>query len=102
MTPPDDEQRLAKSNAAADEQFGSQPADGTTVTCADTTWIDIELVGDDEKPVPHARFQIFRPDRTLLGEGRLDENGCGGFERIDDGEYEVCFPDLDREAWEPA
>jgi len=94
---------LDQSNDAADSQFSDDRADGTTQSCGNTTtWIDIKLVGEDDEPIPNVRFQVFRPDNTLLGQGRLDHNGYGGFERIDDGAYEVCFPDLDEDAWEPA
>lgn len=94
---------LEKSNAAADASFGPQAADGSTQGCGtNDSWVDIELLDDDDKPVANARFEVYRPDGELLGKGRLDAQGCGGFEKIAEGLYEVCFPDLDKEAWEPA
>lgn len=103
MSPPDRASSLESSNASAEKNFGNDTADGSTKACpTENTWIDIEMVGEDDKPIPHLRFEIYRPDGTLLGKGRLDENGCGGFERIEEGDYEVCFPDLDEEAWESA
>ncbi|MEM7154397.1 MAG: hypothetical protein AAF799_16240 [Myxococcota bacterium] len=100
MSPPDRGSSLQQSNASADQEFGNDAADGTTKSCpTESTWIDIEMVDEDGKPIPRLRFQIFRPDGSLLGHGRLDDAGCGGFERIEDGDYEVCFPDLDEEAW---
>ncbi len=100
---PDRDKALRQSNDAADQQFGRRSVDGSTGRCGNVLeWIDIQMVGDDDAPVPNLRFQVFRPDGTLLGEGRLDDDGCGGFERIEDGDYEVCFPDLDQDAWGPA
>ena len=98
----DETHALRDSGQAADQLDNSQSADGATASCAALTWIDIELVGEDGQPIPNVRFEVWKPDGTLLGRGRLDDAGCGGFEKIDDGTYQVCFPDLDEEAWEPA
>lgn len=107
MTDPDrspaQEQALAQSGESAEQDFGRESADGSIQACeTEATWIDIELVGEDDEPIPNVRFEVFKPDGTLLGKGRLDENGCGGFQNIDQGDYEVCFPELDQDAWEPA
>jgi len=101
-TPPDRTQALKESEAAANEDFDRSSASGAVQSChEDTTWIDIKLVDENNEPIPGARFQILRPDGTLLGERFLGEDGCGGFENIDDLDYRVCFPDLDQEAWDP-
>jgi hypothetical protein len=64
-------------------------------------WIEIELLGDDDRPVPGQRYTVRLPDGALVP-GYLDGHG---FARLDGlkqpGLCEVCFPDLDREAWQP-
>jgi hypothetical protein len=63
-------------------------------------WIEIQLLGEDDMPVPGERYTVRLPDGTLIP-GYLDGNG---FARLDSlkqpGLCDVCFPDLDREAWE--
>lgn len=100
--PPGRPDALAEAGRAADREFERSSAHGAVQACRSSTWIDIVLVGEDDEPIPNERFEVYRPDGTLLGQGRLDENGCGGFEDIEDGQYEVCFPELDDSAWERA
>lgn len=64
-----------------------------------TTWIEIELVGEDDKPVPGARYRVTLPDGAV-DEGTLDHNGWARIEGFADGACQVTFPDLDQEAWE--
>lgn len=102
MTDPVDRaEALRKARAAAESEFDR---DTVAIEACDPgkTWIDIKLVDDEGEPIPGARFQVFRSDGSLLGEGTLGDDGCGGFENIDDARYTVCFPDLDERAWEPA
>ncbi|MEM7155002.1 MAG: hypothetical protein AAF799_19295 [Myxococcota bacterium] len=96
-------QSLKDSGESANENVdNNKSSDGSVQTCHELTWIDIEVVGDDDQPIPNVRYKVFKPDGTLLGQGRVDENGCGGFERIEEGTYTVTFPDLDEESWEKA
>lgn len=67
-----------------------------------TSWIEIELVGEDDRPIPREQYRILRPDGSVLAEGALDERGIARVEEIDGGEYEVTFPSLDMDAWERA
>jgi len=100
--PPGRPEALARAGRAAEREFERTSTQGAVQRCRSATWIDIVLVGEDDEPIPGERFEVYRPDGTLLGEGTLDESGCGGFENIEDGQYEVCFPDLDRATWERA
>jgi hypothetical protein len=65
-------------------------------------WIEIELVGEDDQPIPWEEYLVTLPDGTEAA-GYLDENG---FVRIDNieqaGMCRIRFPRLDREAWEEA
>lgn len=63
------------------------------------TWVEIELVGMDGSPIPHEKYQIKLPDGETV-EGELDELGFARFEELESGTCSVCFPALDKEAWE--
>jgi hypothetical protein len=65
----------------------------------ETTWIEIELVDEQGKPVPGVRYEIGRPNGTPLSTGRLDDLGLARVDGIPAGEYQVGFPDLDGKAW---
>jgi hypothetical protein len=64
-----------------------------------TSWIEIELVGEDDEPIPGEKYRITLPDDTVA-EGTLDERGIGRVEGFEKGTCKVCFPELDKEAWE--
>ena len=65
------------------------------------SWIEIELVDEDGKPVPGEEFRVTMPDNTVTG-GTLDEKGYAKITGIDPGSCKVTFPNLDKEAWEKA
>ncbi|MEZ5428578.1 MAG: hypothetical protein R2747_20195 [Pyrinomonadaceae bacterium] len=62
-------------------------------------WIEIELVGEDGRPVPDEKYRVVMPDGSLK-EGKLDQNGWARVESDPPGECEVTFPERDKEAWE--
>lgn len=62
-------------------------------------WIEIELIGEDDKPVPDKKYKLKLPDGTLK-EGNLDEKGWAREETDPSGTCEVSFPELDKDAWE--
>ena len=64
-----------------------------------TSWIEIELVGEDDKPIPGERYRITLPDGTT-DEGTLDDKGGARVEGFEAGACEITFPDLDQDAWE--
>lgn len=66
-----------------------------------TSWIEIEMVGEDGKPRPGERYQITLPDGTVAS-GTLDEKGVGRVDGFEPGACKITFPDLDKDAWEPA
>ncbi len=63
------------------------------------TWIEIELVGEDDEPIAGEKYRITLPDGTV-DEGTLDTNGWARVQGIDPSTCEISFPDLDRDAWE--
>jgi hypothetical protein len=64
-----------------------------------TTWIEIEMVGEDDKPIPGEHYRITMPDGTVR-EGTLDHKGFARVEGMEPGTCKVTFPDLDKDAWE--
>jgi hypothetical protein len=63
------------------------------------SWIEIEMVGEDDEPIPGEKYKITLPDDSVA-EGTLDEKGFARVEGFEKGTCKVCFPDLDKEAWE--
>jgi hypothetical protein len=65
------------------------------------SWIEIELVDEDQNPVPGEAYRITLPDGQTVAEGTLDDKGFARVEGIEQGTCKITFPNLDREAWEP-
>jgi hypothetical protein len=65
------------------------------------TWIEILLVGEDDKPVPDLAYRVWLPDGTTR-DGHLNDNGFARIDNIDPGACVVTFPTLDTDAWEGA
>lgn len=63
------------------------------------SWIEIEMVDEEDEPVPGEKYKITLPDDSVA-EGTLDENGFARVEGFEKGTCKVCFPDMDAEAWE--
>ena len=64
------------------------------------SWIEIELVDEDNNPIPGERYKITLPDGKTIATGTLDQNGFARVEGIDPGTCKITFPRLDKEAWE--
>ena len=66
-----------------------------------TSWIEIELVDEQGKPVPGEPFKMTLPDGSVFP-GTLNEKGCYRLKGIDPGTCQITFPKLDKDAWEKA
>ncbi|HWM89369.1 MAG TPA: hypothetical protein VN493_01235 [Thermoanaerobaculia bacterium] len=64
------------------------------------SWVEIQLVGEDDSPIPSERYALKLPGGKLL-EGTLDDQGMVRIEGIPPGQCQVVFPDLDKTAWTP-
>ena len=64
------------------------------------TWIEIELVDEEGKPVPGEAYEVTLPDGTQVASGSLDHKGFKRIEGIDPGSCKITFPRLDKDAWE--
>jgi len=62
------------------------------------TWIEVQLIGDDDQPVPYEKYAITLPGGTVK-EGRLNGEGVVRLEGIPPGICQVTFPALDQDAW---
>jgi len=61
-------------------------------------WIEIELIGEDDEPIPNKKYKVTLPDGSIK-EGNLDQKGWARVEGNPAGQCEVTFPELDKEAW---
>jgi len=64
-----------------------------------SSWIEIELIGEDDSPVVGESYRVILADGTAV-EGSLDEKGLARIEGIEPGTCKVTFPRLDSDAWE--
>lgn len=64
-------------------------------------WIEIELVGEDDRPIPGEEYRIHLPNGDVV-RGYLNEKGQARVANIDTpGECAITFPSLDQDAWTP-
>jgi hypothetical protein len=97
----DANQNMNSSPACSPTQAcGSAPPGQTTISPNKTSWIAIELVDDDGKPVPGESYQVTLPDGTT-SQGSLDEKCRAKISGFDPGSCKITFPDLDKDAWSP-
>ena len=62
------------------------------------SWISIQLIGEDDSPIPNEKYSVTLPGGKVLT-GTLDANGIASIKNIPSGVCSVSFPDLDQEAW---
>ena len=64
-----------------------------------TSWIEIEMVDEEDEPVPGEKYKITLPDDSVA-QGTLDNKGFARIDGIDPGTCKITFPELDKDAWE--
>jgi hypothetical protein len=63
-------------------------------------WIEIVLLGEGDQPIEDEEYQIKLPSGDIA-KGFTDASGKGRVEGIPDaGVCSICFPQLDKDAWE--
>ncbi|NQU75746.1 MAG: type VI secretion system tip protein VgrG [Planctomycetes bacterium] len=67
-----------------------------------TSWIEIEMVDENDAPVTGEEYKVTLPDGETVAEGTLDDKGFARIDGIDPGNCKITFPNLDQEAWELA
>lgn len=67
----------------------------------ETSWIEIEMLDEADRPVPGVKYEIELPDGSVAS-GVLDGDGLARIDGIEPGNCRVTFPELDKDAWEPA
>jgi hypothetical protein len=80
--------------AAAAPSPRPQRATAPAKTSPTKTWMEIELLDDEGKPVANARYAVRLPDKSMR-RGSLDARGLARFDDIDPGSCEVSFPEID-------
>lgn len=66
------------------------------------TWVSIELLDDEGKPLAGKKYRVKLPDGSVK-EGTLDEAGKAKIEEIDPpGTCKVSFPEIDGNEWKKA
>lgn len=64
-------------------------------------WLEIELLGEDDKGIPHEPFLVRLPDGQEVA-GYLDAAGLARLDGIvSAGTCQVSFPERDKDAWQP-
>ncbi len=66
------------------------------------SWIEIEMVDEEDQPVPGMAYRITLPDGETVAEGTLDDKGFARVDGIEPGTCKIAFPQLDQEAWTKA
>lgn len=66
------------------------------------SWIEIEMVDEEDKPVAGMAYRVTLPDGETVAEGTLDDKGLARIDGIEPGSCKITFPSLDQEAWEAA
>lgn len=80
----------------AGRSIDSEEGDAAT----ETSWIEIELVGEDGTPIAGERFEVKAPDGNTIRRGTTDAEGKGRVSVPEPGNCQITFPDLDQRAWE--
>ena len=98
------EEAKAEQTKSASGKYGSEPVKPFKPAEEEeseekSSWIEIELVDEDDNGIPGEKYRITLPDGSVA-EGTLDEKGLARVEGFEKGTCEVTFPELDEKAWE--
>ena len=95
----DANQNMTSAPACSPTQVcGSSPPSQTTISPTKTSWIAIELIDEEGKPVSGESYQITLPDGSNV-QGTLDDKGRAKVSGFDPGSCKITFPNLDKDVW---
>jgi hypothetical protein len=86
---------------SSDNSGGGGGTDNNSEEAEPVSWVEIEMIDEEDQPVVGLRYEITVPEGTVAT-GTLDERGCARVDGIKPGECKITFPSLDKEAWESA
>jgi len=106
------EQRQEQARQAADEEISEEAAEEEAraekaaivqekAVQQKADWIEIELVGMDDSPIPGMPYEITLPDGRV-DKGTTDSRGKARLRGLPSGNCQISFPTLDGAAWEDA
>lgn len=88
-------------DTAADRPFLASPDDRDHNSMPSVThWIEVTLLGQDDKPIPEQRVRLTVPTGEIYT-GVLDSAGRYRKEDLSPGVCTIAFPDLDGDVWYP-
>ena len=93
------EQLEKKEGKYGSEQVKPHKPPATEEEAEEKSWIEIEMVDEEDEPVPGEKYKITLPDDSVA-EGTLDGKGFARIEGIDPGTGNISFPELDKDAGE--
>lgn len=82
------------------EGFSDHEAGSAIEACknAPSEWLEIELVDDDDLPIPFVEYRVVQPDGKAVT-GYLDQEGFARLDGIPGGMCQVTFTELDGPEW---
>ena len=103
--PGDVEKIKAEQRQARAGKYGSVPSVPHKPPTSDEekalkkSWIEIELVDKNHKPVTGEPYRVTLPDGQTVAEGTLDEKGFARVVGVEPGSCKITFPKLEKQAW---
>lgn len=88
-----------QANASAAGRRNDEAVQACPLAADKNHWVEIELVGEDDRPIPWEAYEITLPGGNTVS-GFLDAQGKARVESPDGGSCEISFPELDSEAWD--
>ena len=93
--------KLKTAGSAAQQETDKKPVDSAKQSCPlmDTTWVEIQLVGEDNIGIADAAYLVVAADGKEF-RGKTDAYGLARLEEVIKGDCSISFPVLDQEAWD--
>lgn len=92
-------QRELKEGKYGEEKVEPFKPEETKSEVVETSWIEIELIDESDTPVAGEQYEVTLPGGTVAS-GMLNGEGWARVAGFAPGQCKVCFPKLDKEAWE--